>query len=380
MRVQISIVLLLSIGCLSNAADKIIRVLLQRQETRLAGEFGQPVVNYYTQVDIGTPGKTFNIQFDTDLAYSFVPHYKLYTTFIKKILFKYNLHYSKGYRGKESGTSYKQKSETQTTFEYQKCTLTGKSYTDAINITEAFDTQSGNQRGKFIHTFLAISDASNSAFKTLPVDGFFGLAPVTSANSHTDNLLVSMSSQKLIDKNQFAIMLGDDLGLIHFGGFRQSRQTIRWEPLAPELRNKWTLVLKSVKMGDQIISSGCDQTPCRVVLGAALTDTYGPRDEVQKLYHDLGAVVEDSLPLVDCRRKQQLPSVEFFFRDIIVGISADEYVRQSSSAKLFGNETCYVSILPVDKYHPRQWTLGANFFMKKYIVFDMDNRKVGFSA
>lgn len=117
---------------------------------------------------------------------------------------------------------------------------------------------------------------------------------------------------------------------------------------------------------------------CQVIISTALNDIYGPRDEVKRLYNSLN-VIEDknSLSLIDCRRVGRLSSIKFTVDDVDYDVQSSDYILRLPTEKIFKNETCYLSILPADNYHPRQWILGTNFLLNSYYMFDMDNRRVG---
>lgn len=377
MKAQICIVSLLLSVSICKVADGLLRVPLTRKVTEMAGDYGQPVVNYYTSVAVGTPGKAFNIQFDVDFTNSFIPHYEW-------IPFKdNNLHYNIGYLGSKSiSKSYK---GAMIEFVYQGCTIAGKLYTDKVRLMDA-EPLHGHTEGLIFawsQSFVAASKASNKRFTNLPVDGYFGLAPSTRSAHKIINPLMAMANNLLIEKNQFSILLRRDGGDIIFGGIlpQYDSMPIEWHQLNWIPQDRWTLNLHSVRVGQQTISTGCDGTSeCQVILSTALSDIYGPRDEVKKLYNSLNTMQEgDSLPaLIDCRRiAKDVPSISFVIDDQHYIVPPEHYVLKLATGGLFGNETCYVSVLPVDEYHPRQWTIGTNALIDAYFVFDPADRKVG---
>lgn len=376
MRAHICIVLLLSIGYTCHAIDRIFRVPLQRKVTPLAGDLGQPVVNYYTPIAIGTPGKVFNIQFDVDFANSFVPHYEWNP-------FKKNLHYYTGYLGHKSSTS--NKSDQILEFVYQKCKLSGKKYRDVIRFIDAEEVGGLGNRlvVEMRQHFIAAGSADKEHFRALPADGFIGLPPTSYSALQIANPLVNMYDNALIDSHIFSIILRRDGGEIIFGGLEPypSLKSDDWHQLNWIPQDRWTLNLKSVQLGKEAISTKCDQaSECQVVISTALNDIYGPRDEVKRLYTIL-SIIEDgkTLPLIDCRRVDQLPSVTFTIDDFNHDLPARDYVIRLPDGGLFGNETCYVSILPADNYHPRQWILGTNALVNSYLIFDMNKRQIAIS-
>lgn len=362
-----------------DAADriKLFRVPLKRQVTQSAGKLGQPVVNYFAKVEIGTPRKAFNIQFDVDFADSFVPHFEAEP-------WKRNLHYLSGYSKARSSSSQQFGREKNLT--YQECQLRGKSYADLVQVP-AFDLHNDALPIMFKQNFLAISFVRYKRFRDLPVDGYFGLAPVYHSRLSTVNPLVNIYIERYIDERQFSLWFDErpessPAGWIVFGGVDPTLYygSVTWHELNRRPEDRWTLNLDSVKMDGKMLSIGCDADRCQAILSTAVSDTYGPRDEVQKLYNVLGALIDNSLPLIDCRRRGDLPSVKFIIDNQSYTLLPRYYVRRLPDNRRFRHDTCYVAILPHDEYHPRQWILGTYFLTNYYSVFDMARRRVGFAT
>lgn len=393
----LALLFVISIASDCDAAARTLKIPLTRSTVQQAGEFGQPVINYYTTVAIGTPEKRFKIQFDVNYNELFVPHYEW-------TLFRPYLHYSSGFQCKVSSSCVKTDLSLTTT--YQNCKLTGKPYEDYIRFEKALplgpqatSTQSIGQQAqqnssvetkRFRQNFLAIGDASDGRFKDLEVDGYFGLSPAQQSPNGVLSLLLNLHKADLIDSFQFSfwfnpVLDNDQGGELVIGGIDPSRYNgqIYWHTLNPLPHDQWTLNLQYVTLGQQTISLDCSKTsPCQVVLSTGVSDIYGPRDEVNKLYNLLNIIQpsKKSLPLLDCRRIPQLPTINFMIDGIAYTLLPSNYVRKTVDGTYFKSETCYVAVLPSDNFHPRQWTLGTNFLGAYYSVFDMNFRQVGFAS
>lgn len=386
---------LIALRC--DALVKTLKIPLTRSTVQQAGELKQPVINYYTTVAIGTPEKQFKIQFDVNLNELFVPHYEWSP-------FKRNLHYGSGYQCKVSNSCVKTDRSVSTT--YQDCKLTGKPYEDFIRFesaqvaapdpTPSYSSGSKPTRNatlpaqKFRQNFLAISDASDARFKDLEVDGYFGLSPVQQSPNSILSLLLNLHKSQLIENFQFSFWFNPVLdnsqgGELVLGGVDPTRYAgqIYWHTLNPVPHDQWTLNLQFVTLGQQTISTDCGPTSkCQVVVSTGVSDIYGPRDDVNKLYSLLNIIqpASNSLPLIDCRRISQLPIINFMIDGIAYSLLPSNYIRRTVDGTYFKSETCYVAVLPADTFHPRQWILGTNFLGAYYSVFDMNLRQVGFAS
>lgn len=376
---SIYIVLLLSILHLliiyirpNDAAARTIKVPLISAKTPGAGVFGQPVINFYAPIGLGTPPKKFNVQFDVGLSEPFVPHYKWNP-------FKINLHYSKGFQCAKSTSC--NRTNRSFTLDYQNCRLEGKSYEDIMTLTNAYGP--GVVSVSIRQKFLGISDASDARFKDLPVDGYFGLGPLTQTPSGATNIIDSLRSANYIDNNQFSFWFNPILdspqgGELILGGVDQTRYQgkIFWHPLIG-VHSQWTIGLQHVGIGGQTV--GCFEHGCEAVLSTGLNEVYGPRDEVNKIYRFLNTSHQESgLELIDCRRRSSLPLITFTIHGIPYVLLPSNYVRKTTDGGIFKSETCYVAILASDK--AGKWILGTNFIGSYYTIFDMTYRQVGFAT
>lgn len=364
-----------------------------------AGNFGQPVVSYYAPVHIGTPPKTFNIQFDVGYSDLFVPHYTWSP-------FKVNLHYGKGVLCKDSSTCVK----TDRTYisECQNCLITGKPYEDLVSLSSAYrgsSNQSSTGHGHhfspplqlpitFRQNFLAASDASDSKFRYLPVDGYFGMGPsARSSTASLQNPIVSLHEARLIDNLQFSFWFNPVLdsnqgGELVLGGVDTARfqGQIFWHHLTDLTSGHWTVSLQQVTLG--ALTIGCGAGPaaasCTATVSSAVNELYGPSDQVKKIYDLLNAVKSSSssgedLQLIDCRRIGQLPILTLNIDGVPYSLLPSNYIRKTTDGSAFKSETCYVAILPLNS-QSGQWILGTNFLGAYYSVYDLTYRQIGFAS
>lgn len=380
MRFQVSI-LLLSVVYSCTAVAPTFKLPLIRSIVQKAGHLGQPVVNYYAPVSIGTPKKTFNIQFDVDFNELFVPHYEFFGS---------KLHHKKGFQCKESKSCTK--TDRKVKIEYQQCELKGKPYQDLIS----FDTAQPYLRHSFEQKFLAISDASNSQFRHLEVDGFFGLSPSrqSTSGSGSESLLYSLRQAALIENMQFSFWFNpvhdaNQGGELTFGGVDPNRYTgqIYWHQLEPSIlepmQDRWALNLQAVSLGAETITLGYNpfQYNYRAILSTGVSEIYGPANDVYRIYALLNVNMSghsEFVPMIDCQRIHQLPILQFTIDGLSYPVLSTNYVRKIDVGRK--SESCYIAILPSREYNRYQWVLGTNFLSAYYSIFDMVNRQVGFAT
>jgi hypothetical protein len=383
-----------------DALARLIRVPLTRAITQEAGQLGQPVVSYYTTMNVGTPPKLFKIQFDIGSDESFLPHYSWNP-------FNRNMHYSTGYQCKVSSTCTKNNNEYN--IEYQHVKLTGKRYEDLVTLNAVYSSgadattmhpylnnnntavttiQPLNQLASWRQNFLAISSASDARFNPLPIDGFFGLGSAPQSTTGVSNVLTRLRSSNLIDNLQFSLWLNPVLdsphgGTLVLGGVDTNlyQGKIYWHSLEATHANGWQLRLQSVSLGNQFV--GCSapgRTGCQARFSTGVSDIYGPRDDVMKIYSLLNTTKSSTgLHLIDCRRIPSLPYITFYIDGIPYYLYASNYIRKTVDGAIFKRETCYVAILPSDD-DATTWTLSTPFLGAYYSIFDMTYRQIGFAA
>lgn len=390
--ISFPVLIVFLLGHQVDALARLIRVPLSRTITQGAGAYGQPVVSYHTLLSVGTPPKSFKIQFDIDTSESFVPHYSWNP-------FNRNLHYSDGFKCKSSSTCVR--SNTEFTVEYQHVKLIGKRYEDVLSLSMVYlnetTTPMANassmltrQAPTWRQNFLAIASASDSRFSSLPVDGFFGLGPAAKSHSGVQNMLACLHSANLIDNLQFSLWYNPTLdsmsgGEIMLGGVDVDRYhgQIYWHHLSAFSPHEWSLNLQSVSVGNQVIACAGPNLPvggCTAKFSTGLSDIYGPREDVAKIYSLLNSTKSSSgLELIDCRRIQSLPYITFYIDGISYHLLPSNFIRKTIDGSIF-KDTCYVAILPnVDSAH-KTWTLASPFLGAYYSIFDLTYRQIGFAT
>lgn len=356
-----------------------LKLPLTRTSVDMAGHLGQPVINYYAPVNIGTPARRFNIQFDTNVNELFVPHYGCQIST--------SMHYNQGYLDKESSTSLK--SDKRAVIQYLQCSLKGRAYQDVLGL----DFVRPRSSHKVEQRFLAIGEvecAVADTFKYLEVDGFFGLSPAKHWTKEGSRVfLQSLHQARLIDHLQFAFWFNEThnaslSGELTFGGLDPDRYTgeIAWHPIDFWPQDTWAMKLQSVDWAGKVVSTNCsnNQSVCRAIVSTGVSDIYGPKTDVYMLYALLDAIPLDqkSLPIIDCSRAYLLPPLTFKIDGRHYNVSAAHYVRKFKSAGQ--GPHCYVAVLPSQEDSRTQWILGSNFLSGYYSVFDIDKQQVGFAS
>lgn len=363
-------------------AARLIRVPLTRTTTQQVGQYDQPVVSYHTSLQIGTPPVEFKVQFDLGAQEHFVPHYSWNP-------FNRNLHYSSGFQCKSSSTC--KKDDRSLIVDYQNCQLTGKRYEDIISLNALGQLNSNTSSSalksiNWIQNFLAISKASDGRFSSLPIDGYFGLAPAAQSPSSLRSLLLNLHDNRFIDNLQFSLWLNPMLdssqgGELILGGIDPGRiqGQIYWHHLATANYNNWQLNLQFVTLGSQRVSCANVSPSCQVKFSSGLSDSYGPREDVKQIYSLLNTSQQASgLQLIDCRRIPQLPVLTFYIDGVPYALLPSNYIRKTTDGRIFKKDTCYVAIFP--SADAREWTLGLNFLGAYYSIYDMTYRQIGFAA
>lgn len=343
-----------------------IKIPLFRSIVDRVGDSGQPAVNYFALVSIGTRGiKQFKIQFDTSLKESFVPlHDKGRPGSV--------LHYDRGYMSANSSTSKQIGKGVR--LEYQQCKMDGDQYQDLID----FDNALPRPAGKVAHSFLAVKNVQVGCptnFGVLEVDGSFGLAP-----DLTNSLL-----DRLVHRRQFSFWFNPALdardgGELTIGEVDPNRYqgSIIWHVVPDMTGNQWALNLQNVTIGAETLSGDCRYARCGAIINTGVSDIYGPAPAVQRIH----ALVRrnSDVPLIDCQEAERLPVLTFFIGGQPYSLTPANYVRRLVTSDA---SKCYVAVWPIrdtSVSNQSRWILGTNFLSAYYSVFDMDARQVGFAT
>ncbi|KAL3318623.1 hypothetical protein Ciccas_002713 [Cichlidogyrus casuarinus] len=314
---------------------------------------------YYGEIQIGTPGQTFSVIFDTGSSNLWVPSKKCKWTDIACLLHrKYDSTASSTY--KPNGTDF--------AIRYGTGQLDGFLSTDTVSV--------GGIAVKD-QTFGEAINQPGITFIMAKFDGILGMAFPSISVDGVKPVFNNMVDQKLVDKPVFSFYLDRNAsdptgGELLLGGIDQKyyQGEIAYVPLAME--NYWSLTMQSLKVGD---TEYC--TNCWAIADTGTSLLAGPSNQVDALNKAIGgSKIPGGEYLLDCDKLDTMPDVHFTMNGHKFTLSAEEYAMKVSAG---GKQICISGFIGLDLSKPI-WILGDIFIGKYYTVFDLENKQVGFAT
>jgi len=212
-------------------------------------------------------------------------------------------------------------------------------------------------------------------FRTQKADGIMGL----SANSLT--LVPQMKSQRKNSNQVFSLCFMKGGGIMTIGGADPAIQSSPMVLVPTTKSSGWfTVHLDYVSVGgtkldvqDSVYNSGKG-----VIVDSGTTDTYLPRKmagQFKKAWKDIvGKEYGNTKMTFSDEQFAKLPVISFAFKDvngkkIEIGMHPDAYMEKSAKQ--------YVPRVYVNEGQGA--VLGANFMQDYNVLFDQDNKRVGFA-
>lgn len=332
----------------------------EQQTIGTQDEVSLPLTNYvnaqyYTELEIGTPGQQFKILLDTGSSNLWVPSTKC-TSIACYLHNKYD---------SSDSTTYKSNG-TELTLPYGSGTVAGFVSEDTVRIGESLIIPK--------QLFGEITSEPGLAFAFGKFDGIMGLGyPSISAN-HITPPIVSAIDQGLLDKGVFAFYLGDTAkseengGVATFGGVDKSYYKGDITYLPVRRKAYWEVEFDSITLGKE---------SAELNIGAAIdtgTSLIGlPSGLAEILNSQIGAKKSWSGQYtIDCSVRDSLPDLTLTFSGYNFTISPYDYIMEISGS-------CVSSFMPVDLSPPvgPLAIIGDVFLRRFYSVYDFDNDAVG---
>jgi len=336
-----------------------------RQNSTGAGAVHQPA--YYGRILVGTPPQEFSVIFDTGSGNVIIPDSSCTRS---------------GCVGHDKFQADSSSSALDINLEGDE--VTGD-YRDMVTITFGTGEIDGIyledkvcvSQGKCTkNRFIASTRQTSMPFAHLEFDGIVGLGFPALAEGPRFSLLESLVANGAVQKNQFAIFLGAEQDEITFGGYRPERMQnpndIFWTPVTKEYY--WQVEATDMYAGDHatgICGSVWGGGHCQIAVDSGTNLLAGPSAVHRQLSQQLHINP-------DCSNFHQLPTLGFMIGGRKLEIKPEYYVNRVSSHM---GDQCELFFLSLDLEPPLGplFILGDPFFRSYYTIFDIENRRLGFS-
>ncbi|KAH3678401.1 hypothetical protein WICMUC_001418 [Wickerhamomyces mucosus] len=312
---------------------------------------------YYTEIQLGTPGQPFKVILDTGSSNLWVPSTEC-SSLACYLHQKYDHEASSTY--KANGSDF--------AIQYGSGSL------------EGFVSQDTLQLGDLIipnQDFAEATSEPGLAFAFGKFDGILGLAYDTISVNKIVPPIYNAINSGLLDKGQFAFYLGDsdkstDGGVASFGGYDKSKFTgdITWLPV--RRKAYWEVSFDGIALGDEY--ADLQNTGAAIDTGTSLIAL--PSGLAEILNAEIGAKKGWSGQYaVECDTRDSLPDLTFTFSGYNFTITPYDYTLEVSGS-------CISAFTPLDFPAPigPLAIIGDAFLRKYYSIYDIDNDAVGLAT
>jgi hypothetical protein len=328
--------------------------------TRSYGDDPVPIhdfqnAQYYGPIQLGTPGKTFNVIFDTGSSNLWVPSTQCTNCGLKP---KYDSSKSSTYV--KNGTIFD--------IEYGSGPVSGFVSQDYVTVGDVTVKD---------QLFAEITDVSGLglAFTIGKFAGILGLAWPSISVNQMPPVFTRMVENGLVDEPVFSFYLTSDGtdGVMDIGGIDSAHYTgdLTYVPLAQE--NYWNVALDSMMIEGHNTSF---TTAPRAIVDTGTSTLAGPSAEVRKLALELGAIPVPGTPeyFINCDKINTAPGIN-------VGLGGQTFLLEAKDYIIDSGGSCILGILGLDVPAPAGplWILGDVWIRKWFTVFDYGQKRLGFA-
>jgi len=310
---------------------------------------------YFTEIELGTPGQVFKVILDTGSSNLWVPSVSC-SSIACYLHTKYDSSASSSY--KKNGTTFE--------IQYGSGSMSGFVSNDVLKIgdltIENQDFAEATQEPGLAFAFGRFDGILGLGYDTISVDGM--VPPVYSA-----------INQGLLDEPVFSFYLGDTAvdeeqgGIATFGGVDASYYEGEIITLPVRRKAYWEVELNAITFGDE--TAELESTGAIVDTGTSLIAL--PTSLAEMLNTEIGATKNwQGQYTVDCEARANLPNITFTLGGNDFAITAYDYIMETSG-------TCISSFMGMDFPEPvgPLVILGDTFLRRWYSIYDLGANTVG---
>ncbi|KAG7859886.1 hypothetical protein KL919_002591 [Ogataea angusta] len=340
-------------------SQEIISINKRSDESASSGH-NTPLTNYlnaqyFTEIQLGTPGQSFKVILDTGSSNLWVPSSDC-TSLACYLHTKYDHDESSTYQ--KNGSSF--------SIQYGSGSLEGYVSEDTLTIGDLVIPK---------QDFAEATSEPGLAFAFGKFDGILGLAYDTISVNRIVPPIYNAINLGLLDTPQFGFYLGDtskseqDGGEATFGGYDVSKYTgdITWLPV--RRKAYWEVKFSGIALGDEY--APLENTGAAIDTGTSLIAL--PSQLAEILNSQIGAEKSWSGQYqIDCDKRDSLPDLTFNFDGYNFTISPYDYTLEVSGS-------CISAFTPMDLPAPigPMAIIGDAFLRRYYSVYDLGRDAVG---
>ncbi|KAH7912689.1 aspartic peptidase domain-containing protein [Hygrophoropsis aurantiaca] len=310
---------------------------------------------WYGIISVGSPAKTYTVDFDTGSSDIFLPGPSCGTTCSGH----------KIYNPKASSTSKDLHKTFNLTFGDGAAVL-GEQYTDRVTIAGLQATGQTLGVAKQYSPGLAASE--------FPPDGLVGMAYKSLSRYNAEPLFQTLVKEGTISKNSFSFKLAKTGSELYIGGANPKMYKGGFTYVDVTKQGYWEVPLGGVSSAGKKIIGQVDS-----IIDSGTSLILGDNANVKKIYEAIGgkdatSTVGAGFYSFPCK---SVPPVSLIFGGKSFPLSADTFNVGLVSA---GSEDCIGGIVGQDMDPKRPfWIVGDVFMANVYTTFDLGNNRVGFA-
>eukprot|EP00088_Acartia_fossae_P048779 TRINITY_DN532_c0_g1_i2.p1 TRINITY_DN532_c0_g1~~TRINITY_DN532_c0_g1_i2.p1 ORF type:complete len:397 (-),score=120.12 TRINITY_DN532_c0_g1_i2:54-1244(-) len=319
---------------------------------------------YYGPIEIGTPGQTFQVIFDTGSSNLWVPSAQCP---IWEVACRTHNRYDH-----DKSSTYK-KNGTDFEIQYGSGSMSGFVSGDTVCIAGVCATE---------QLFAEATHEPGLAFLAARFDGILGMGfPQISVNGILPPFQ-TMMEQGVVDSPVFGFWLnrdpnGKEGGELTLGGSDPNHYSGDMTYVPVDREGYWQVTMDSMSTGDGN-AVGCDGG-CTAIVDTGSSLLVGPTKETNAINKMIGAV--EMIPgsgqyFIDCNQVSGLPSIDFTFGGKAFTLTGKDYVLEVTQ---LGQTQCISGFMGLDLPMGPWWILGDVFIGRFYTEFDVGNSRVGFA-
>eukprot|EP00455_Lapot_gusevi_P026465 TRINITY_DN2791_c0_g1_i2.p1 TRINITY_DN2791_c0_g1~~TRINITY_DN2791_c0_g1_i2.p1 ORF type:complete len:372 (+),score=168.29 TRINITY_DN2791_c0_g1_i2:57-1172(+) len=308
---------------------------------------------YYGSIQVGSPGQTFTVIFDTGSSNLWIPSKKCSNCGSHP---EYDSSSSSTYRA--NGTVFK--------IQYGSGPVSGFYSVDNVNFGGAIVQK---------QQFAEVTDVSGLglAYSIGKFDGILGLAFPAISVDHVPTVFQNLVSQGLAEAPMFSFYLsnGDGTqGELTVGGYDPAHFSgpLQWVNLTAE--TYWQTALDSFTVNGQSVTN-----TTRVILDTGTSLLAGPTADVKALASLVGASpfwLNPNEYTIDCGSISSLPQ-------LVIKMGGNTFTLDGKDYVINAGGMCLFAMTGIDVPSGALWIMGDVFIRKYYTVFDWGNQRLGFA-
>ncbi|KAK3860967.1 hypothetical protein Pcinc_033029 [Petrolisthes cinctipes] len=309
---------------------------------------------YYGPINIGTPGQTFNVIFDTGSSNLWVPSEECF------ILNLACPDWLEEFAGPKIFLHLPQQN-------YDNRYDSSLSSTYTANGTD-FNIQYG-------------SGALRGFLSSWPVRWYYGYGLEISVMG-IPTVFDTLVAQGAVDEPVFSFYLNHHLneelgGELVLGGSDPNHYEGEFHYVPVSRVGYWQATADAIKIGG-VAKPFCN--PCEAIVDTGTSLIIGPKDEVHDIMQDFGAIqfIVPGEYLINCNHVADMPLTSFTLNGMDFDITGPELVIENVDPNT-GMRTCIVGIMGINLGSIEAWILGDPFIARWYTEFDVGNTRMGFA-